>query len=413
MLDICVLGAGISGLSISKLLSDKHSITVFEKDSEIGGIAKTKQVNNISYHKIGGHCFNSKHSDVKKFVFDEILPEKNWHLVNRNAAIKFKKQEINYPIEFSIKEIFKFDQDCAIDIVKDFLNSKDDFKYSNLEQWFRKKFGDTLSDEYFIPYNKKIWNKDPKEMDYKWVKDKLPVPNKIEFFKGLIDSEVDKMPHSKFYYPNSNNQNTFIEKLSKKLKIIFNTKISSISYCKESQKWCLNDEFYFDKIISTIPLNEIPKIIRNCPKEIIDAANNLKFNTVSTMLWESKPTKRTWTYIPDPEIIFHRYIHIGNFFKPQKNYTITECVGEKSFSEMEKNGKKDPFLIKALDHNISKHAYVVYDENHHHCKNIIFDYLNDIGIYTLGRFGQWDYFNMDICIKEAMKLKIKINESQI
>ena len=412
-MDICVLGAGISGLSISKLLEDNHNLTIFEKSSQIGGIAKTKQVDNITFHQIGGHCFNSKHSDVKEFVFDKIMPLNDWHLVKRNAAIKFKKNEINYPIEFAIKEIFKFDEDCAINIVKDFLNSKDDFKYKNLDQWFRKKFGNTLSEEYFLPYNKKIWNKDPKEMDYAWVKDKLPVPNTLQFFKGLIESEEDKMPHSEFYYPNSNNQNTFIEKLSENLNIIFNRKIDSIFFDSKKQKWCLNNELYFDKIISTIPLNEVPQIIQNCPEEIIDAANNLKFNKISTMLWESKPTKRTWTYIPDPDIIFHRYIHIGNFFKPQKNYTITECVGEKSFLEMEENGKKDSFLLKALDHNISKQAYVVYDENHQTCKKKIFDYLDNIGIYTLGRFGQWDYFNMDICIKEAMKLKIIINESQI
>ena len=49
-MDICVLGAGISGLSISKLLEDNHNLTIFEKSSQIGGIAKTKQVDNITFH---------------------------------------------------------------------------------------------------------------------------------------------------------------------------------------------------------------------------------------------------------------------------------------------------------------------------------------------------------------------------
>ena len=32
------------------------------------------------------------------------------------------------------------------------------------------------------------------------------------------------------------------------------------------------------------------------------------------------------------------------------------------------------------------------------------NYLDSIGVITLGRFGEWDYYNMDICIESAMKI---------
>lgn len=403
-----VLGAGVSGLSIAKMLNEIYDVEVLEKNVHVGGIARTKNINDITYHMIGGHCFNSKHEDVLQFVFEKVMPKELWHKVKRDAVIRFHGHEVDYPIEFAIKQIYSFNKNLAIGITRDFLNAKDDGNYLNLEDWFRKKFGNTLAEKYFLPYNKKIWNRDPKEMDPSWVKDKLPIPNVESFFQSLIDTAKDKMSHSEFYYPNSNNQNTFIDKLAFGLNIKNNIDVKSIFYNQKEKKWIINDIYYYDKLISTLPLNEIPKLIKNCPTSILEAAKKLKYNKVTTMLWETQPTNRTWTYLPESDILFHRYIHIGNFFEPRLNYTITEAVGEISYEEMEKNGKKDPFLIKPLDYHISDHAYVVFDDNYKQNKDEILNYLNLIGINSIGRFGEWEYYNMDVCIKSAIDLKSEI-----
>ena len=71
---VCIIGAGITGLSVARLMQDKHKVIVYEKESEIGGIARTKNVDGATYHKVGGHCFNSKNKEVMDFVFNEVLP---------------------------------------------------------------------------------------------------------------------------------------------------------------------------------------------------------------------------------------------------------------------------------------------------------------------------------------------------
>ena len=70
----------------------------------------------------------------------------------------------------------------------------------------------------------------------------------------------------------------------------------------------------------------------------------------------------------------------------------------------------DPNLIKPIDFNVSDHAYVVFDDQYKESTDKIFEYLRQVGIKTLGRFGQWEYFNMDVCIFEAMKLAVEINQ---
>ena len=402
-----ILGAGITGLSMAQLLrQNHHDVIILEKDAQIGGIAKTKQINGITYHPIGGHCFNSKFPEVMSFVFN-ILPENQWHKVTRHSTINLGEYEVNYPIEFSIQQIYQQDKTLAYKIIEDFLSTSDDGQYNNLECWFRKKFGNTLSDLYFIPYNTKIWGRKVSDMSSSWVEDKLPIPNKQMFMDGLLSPMRDTMPHSWFYYPNSNDQSTFINALAKDITIYTNTPAKIIE--KNDNLWKVNNLYEADIIISTIPLNVLPSIIKNAPSTIVSEAKKLKYNKISNVIWESQPTDKTWTYQPLDTTMFHRYIHIGNFFKPTQHYTITETIGERSYEEMVIQGKSDSFLLKPIDYNVSDHAYVIYDENRNTAVAKIQAYLQTIGLFSIGRFGQWEYFNMDICIKQAMDTLTKIN----
>ena len=65
---IGILGAGITGLSAAKMLHKHFDVEVLEKNDVCGGIARTKDVNGVAYHKVGGHCFNSKHKEVLNFI---------------------------------------------------------------------------------------------------------------------------------------------------------------------------------------------------------------------------------------------------------------------------------------------------------------------------------------------------------
>ena len=407
---IGILGAGISGLSVGRLLQDKFDVEILEASSEIGGIAKTRKVKGYTYHPIGGHCFNSKYPQVLDFVFNTILERENWNTIDRKAVIKLRDYLVNYPIEYSVKQIAAFDPDLALAITSDFLNTKPSAEFLNLEDWFRKKFGDTLTDIYFLPYNRKIWNTEPKDMDPQWVEGKLPVPDKKSFFRGLLGSETDKMPHRSFYYPATNDQNTFIESLASSLTISKNYQVKQITFDTRSNKWIVNSDKEYDVLISTIPLNLLPGIVQNTPKKIKEQALSLKYNKITTMLWTSKPVQFTWSYIPSEESIFHRYIHIGNYCIPSKDITITEAIGSRSYEEMSSEGKKDPFLLEPLDYNVSDHAYVIFDANYKTATSDIKQHFSSLGIYLLGRFGEWDYYNMDECIKRSIEISEEITK---
>tara|TARA_R110001583_G_scaffold56817_1_gene171124 strand:+ start:29 stop:1279 length:1251 start_codon:yes stop_codon:yes gene_type:complete len=406
-LQIAVVGAGISGLSFAKLATKKgFTVKVFEASSHVGGIARVKDLDNgVPYHMIGGHCFNSKHQDVLDFVFNDVLPLEKWHKINRKASIYFKNTLVDYPIEYSMKQIFEIDENLAINMIKDFINANG-VASDNLQDWFINNFGNTLAEEYFIPYNKKIWKINPKEMSPDWVVDKLPMPNKNEFIKGLISSGADSMPHASFYYPKSGSQNKFIAALAKDIDIKFDFKIEHI--IRTSTGKFSIDGIDYDHLVITAPLNEIHNLIDIKDNTVTDSISKLKYNKVTTVIWKSKPTEDTWTYIPSTDIPFHRLIHIGNFIGSEQNYSISEAVGEVTYQDMIKSGEKIDQLIEPLDYNVSDHAYVVFDKNTNTHRNTILNHFENTNIHPLGRFGEWEYYNMDICIKKSIDLVNKI-----
>lgn len=404
MKKIGIIGAGVSGLSLGRFLKDTFNVEILESKGVVGGIARTRKVGNITYHQVGGHCFNSKYKDVLDFVFKHVLPLEQWRLVKRKSMIRLLDYEIPYPIEFSMKEIYSHDPNLAIRMTADFLNANDDCAYGNLDDWFRKKFGNSLAQEYFIPYNTKIWNVAPSKMNPEWVEGKLPMPNKASFFESLIGKSEDSMPHSSFYYPKSNDMNTFIDALSQGLNVVCNYRVSSICYNEDTNKWIINNEKEFDLILNTSPIDRLPFIIAHAPDKVLDAAKLLKYNKISNVLWKTRLTDKTWTYLPNPSIRFHRYIHVGAYFNPISPYSISEAVGAVEYKDLIAEANKDPFLEEPLAYNQSEHAYVVFDENYDYALDIVKSYLKSIGMPTVGRFGEWQYYNMDVCIHQSMDL---------
>ena len=80
------------------------------------------------------------------------------------------------------------------------------------------------------------------------------------------------------------------------------------------------------------------------------------------------------------------------------------------YDEMIENGKKFDYLLEPLDYNVSDYTYVVYDQNYGNATMKIKRYLELLELHSIGRFGEWEYYNMDICMESAFKLADRIQK---
>ena len=79
--------AGVSGLTVARLLQNRYQITVFEKEFTPGGLIRCKRVDGNLYHLCGGHVFNSKRKDVLDWFWSLFDREKEFIKAERNSVV--------------------------------------------------------------------------------------------------------------------------------------------------------------------------------------------------------------------------------------------------------------------------------------------------------------------------------------
>ena len=396
MLDYLIIGAGITGVSVARLLQKRgcDNFLIIEAENEAGGLCRTKKIDGHVVDIGGGHFLFSVYPEVYEFVFSHI-PKNNFNRFDRVTKIKIAEHIIDYPIE---SNLWQLPMNMQIKYLISAVQSGEVLGKSepkNYEQWIRWKLGDCVADNYMIPYNKKIWGVDPKKMDIDWLH-KIPRLNTEEIVRSCLShmSDKNKFPtHIHFYYPKIGGFQKIFDAIYKRVesKIKLNEPIKSLAYKKDY--WMINNQYKAKVIINTAPWIYIYKALGN-PKVISKPMKILKANEIVVSLWE-KPYSHDWhwLYVPDLSIEHHREFFISNFAldsKPGGYFSETNISRWK--------GKKSLYDYR------NRYAYPIPVTGHSKAIKTVLEYFEPMNLYGVGRWGQWKYFNSDICIWEAMKL---------
>ena len=65
--------------------------------------------------------------------------------------------------------------------------------------------------------------------------------------------------------------------------------------------------------------------------------------------------------------------------------------------------------MEQIDLTRYEYAYVIYDLNHTKNMSVIRDFYKNEGIILNGRFGNFEYWNMDKILRENLELSLKLN----
>jgi len=409
---IAIIGTGISGLTTANLLKDKHNVILFEKQNRYGGLIKCDIVDTVLFHKVGGHVFNSKNQIVLDWFWSHFDRDNEFIKVKRNSKILFRNQIIGYPIE---NYIYNLDKETISSIFKELLGLQkketiSPFDYPNFEEFLKNNFGETLYNIYFQPYNRKIWRIDLSTVPMPWLEGKLPMPNLEEIIiSNIVREEERQMVHSTFFYPKIGGSQFIVDKLSKGIDIRTNSNIDKIA--KENGKYTIQNETNFDKIIYCGDIRTTPDYIENIlsSKLEISKIKNLRSNGTSNLLCETDDNDMSWLYIPEDFTRAHRIIYTGNF-SPANNDNrkrktcVVEFSGKTEYRDMLEEIKKLPGNLEPIAYNYESNSYVIQDNDTKQTISKAKNILQKENIYLLGRFAEWEYYNMDKCIEAAMQL---------
>lgn len=414
MKQVAIIGAGISGLTTAHMLKEKGlSITTFEKESQPGGLIRCKKINGSLFHICGGHIFNSKRQDVLNWFWSIFNKEEEFSKANRNSIVFLDNgKKIPYPIE---DHVYLLDEQTQKGFINDLIkiSQENGPNPQNFEEFLKQRFGETLYNLYFQPYNKKIWRKELKNVPLSWLEGKLPMPTVAEMiYNNMNHIEEKNFVHSVFWYEKKDGSQYIANKLSQGLNIHYNSPITSIKY--HNNKWEINGT-YFDYVIFCGNIKDLPSIISGISldkysKEI----ENLEYHGTTSVFCEIDKNPYSWIYQPSQSHESHRIICTGNFAESNNakgvmtgTIEFTDYIDEE---EIKQNLKKMPLNPRYITHCYNKYTYPIQDVNTRKIIKEIKQYLQPYNFFFTGRFADWEYYNMDVAMGAAMDLCKGINK---
>ncbi len=409
--DVVILGAGISGLAYGRLLQQHKpdaTFLVLEKESVAGGLCRTAEVNGNHIDTGGGHFLYSKHQEVYDFVFSHV-PKKSFEKHDRITKIAIHDQFIDYPIEQNLWQLpphlqFEYisslidNHTTASDEEKEATSSNSpDEKPGDFLKVIVEKLGRAICENYLIPYNEKIWGVPVDELGTEWVY-KIPKAELKSILRSLIMRCADEtvMPsHPYFYYPRTGGFQVIPDAIYEQIKdrVLLNTSITSIKRDDQSDRWIVNGEFSCKYIINTVPWKALSKFIYH------ENFMKLKHNS---LVVSARPAQYDhewhWCYIPPKNVPQHREFFASNYARNNAQKLIVCETNRKRYTSSRLN----------LFEHKNEFAYPIPVAGSKKAIDKILKDFGDQNLHGLGRWGQWQYHNSDVCIYEAMRLFEKL-----
>ncbi len=424
---IAILGAGITGLSIGYRLAKKApdvEFTIFERADRVGGLLCSETVGGFTYDRAGGHIMYTKDEEVKAHLWSLLDTKGGVVESRRQTRIFYKGHYVNYPFENGLGDLPKDDNyHCLRGYIEAHVNrmTGEAPAPTNLREWILWRFGTGIAESFMFPYNEKIWKSDLTDMSFSWVSGRVPDAPPDDVLRSAIGIRTEGYKHQlMFGYPLRGGFQALADATAEPIRdrIRLETTVERVE--KVGNGWEVNGE-PFDRIVSTVPLQHVPRIYTGLDAEIADRIGRLQhLNILCFLIGMEYPTRfpYSWIYLPHKENgPVNRLTHLSNYSPENAPPGCSSVMCEVTF-----RGDEAPDADETLDDILDSlhaadiidksrviqtdcvrenHAYQFFDLDYDENITAVRDHLDRDGFDTCGRTGRYEYFNSDHCVTAA------------
>ena len=309
-----VLGAGPAGLTAAYLLgkAGEHAV-VLEADRQVGGLAKTVEIDGYRFD-LGGHRFFTKAHEVEA-LWNEIMGDELL-LRPRMSRIYWNKKFLDYPLRGPdvIRKLGPVELTrCVASYLKAAVLPKR--REESLEDWVSNRFGRRLFELFFKSYTEKVWGVPTTEIRAEWAAQRIKGLSffsaaKAAFF-GNRGNKV-KTLISEFHYPRYGPGQMW-ETMTRRIdeqggEVLLQAPVERIEL-DEGRVVAVQAAgitYRPDAVISSLPLREVVTMTHpRPPAEVVEAALGLRYRdflTVALVVSGDDLFPDNWIYIHDPSV---------------------------------------------------------------------------------------------------------------
>jgi len=435
-----ILGAGLAGLTAA-LTFQQHGQDhwlLYDGADRVGGQARSTIVDGYTFD-YGPHILFTIDPEIGPLI-RELLAD-NFTAQHRQAFIYHHAYDLHtrFPFQAHLHGLPpELVTECLVGLVRAVEGqARGEFSPTNYEEWMRGVFGDGIADRLMIPYARKIWTVEPSTMDFNWINRRVPTPEVERIIAGAVHEDVDQVgATAEFWYPRVGG----IEALPRALGGRVGTTNTHLEAEIERldprrRRFTLRggETIEFDRAVYTLPLNHLSRLVQDLPPRVASACAGLRFQGILCVdVGVDRPTLSPyhWVYYYEDLFPFHRLSYPANFSAanvPPGKSSISLEVAFRAGETVDGDAKAAETIAALVSAGVLTEedriefvrtkaiepAYVIYDLDHAENVEIIRAWLADHGIAIAGRFGEWQYANMDHAMRSGMNAARSLVEERV
>ena len=417
-----VLGSGIAGISAGcHLKTQGEQVVIFERDNDWGGLCGNFTIDGFRFDKFVHFSFAP--DEYTKNIFENSSPTYAHPSISYNY---YNGCWLKHPAQNNLAPL---PTDEKVEIIKGFVDRKhtDVEGIQNYEEWLRVQYGDYFAEHFPLKYTRKYWGVEANELETKWVGNRMHSPDLEEVLRGAFEVQDKNFYYTNYMkYPKKGGFRSILNNCREGLDIRFNKEVCAIDTANKIVKFKDGTTAVYTRLISSLPLPEIVKMLDNVPEEVKNATENLMHTSgYMVSLGFNKPdiAKYLWFYIYDEDILPSRVyspnlkspdnvpegcssLQAEIFFSNKAEIPAADKVLENTINKLIEMGifKKEDLIVK--DIRFEKYANVIFDKNIYKNRALVLDYLKTKEIESIGRFGKWEYMWTHQAFEDGRKVTI-------
>jgi protoporphyrinogen oxidase len=429
--DVIVLGAGLSGLSAAYHLGGECE--VFEKEGYLGGHCRTKRVDGFNFDE-GAHVFFGKDECSREFVWEPLGEEMIAHraeIWNNYDTTRYGR----YPVQANAAALpAELASRCVIDFIA--ASQQPETEVLTYEDWCYASFGKTFADEFMLRYARKVWTVEPREMNTDWLGSKvggrISRPSLEQVIRGAIDPNPQELNYlTEFSYPASGGFGRIMEHLASGVSNVhLGCGVTRIDAGHRRIIFADGTVRNYTAAISTIPLPTLVRLAVDAPVEVREAAERLMWTSIRCVnlgIARADVGPGHWVYFYDDDIPFFRASFPSKYapdnappghssISCEIAYSRRKPLNEERLVERTLDALKRTDILRDSDRIVVEdqinipYAYVVFDFNREPDLRTIHVWMESVGLYPCGRFGEWGYHWSFEAIESGKRVAAQVAE---
>jgi protoporphyrinogen oxidase len=433
MSNVVVLGSGMAGFGAAYRLHENGVTPVmYDKNGHYGGHTASFRGETGFLFDLGPHISFTKDTRIQEIFADSV--DQKFQALQINLKNYWRGYWPKHPVQLHLHGL---PADVIVKVIADFVEEdrKPERPVSNYAEWLLASFGRSFSELFPMQYTRKYHTTTADNMSIDWLGPRIYRPSLEEVLLGaLTPSAPHKHYITHFRYPDHGGFMSYLTKFVPRGRLKLGHQLVALDPKARLLRFTNGVTARYDALISSVPLPDLIRLIRDVPPDVADAARRLACSTcvlVNIGIDRSDVSDATMIYFYDEDICFTRLsfphmlsatnvppgtgsiqaeVYFSEKYRPLTG-TPDDCIAP-VIADLRRVGlirENDRILTSAS--MLVKYANIIFDLDRAKALEIVHGFLNEIGIHYCGRFGEWGYLWTDESFKSGEEAAQKALDS--